>query len=123
MAASISTRSIQDAIPKVLKSAVVAANTDAVVTITPTASEFVIVWWIIAGYNVSPTATTASLKTTGLLGEAVTTNLDYDLVGTLPFFTPGPMYADLGQEVVITLEAGGGSSIGNVNALYTLNRA
>jgi len=108
-----------------------AAATDAVVTITPGASQFVVIWKIYAGYSATPPAATCSLVTTGLIATrsvatvpgpaAASAELDVDLAVEGMQEICGPYYGDPGTAVVTTLESGGGTIVGTLNVRYSLH--
>ena len=121
----VSTRTITDALPTVL-SHQPSANAAATKTIGVEDDEFVVIWRIVAGYNASPTITTANLITTGLNtseGTAAEGNLDIDFVGTMPVVIEGPFYGTIATDVVVTLAAGGAAVTGRINILYSICQA
>jgi len=117
MAAAIHAVSPCDAVMYV-KSHSPAANTAAIATITPGTTQFVVVWSVTAGYDTSPTITKASMTTTGLAGD----QLNFDVIGTMPFQFGGPVHGTIGTAVVCTLAADDGGAIGNINVVYSLHQ-
>jgi hypothetical protein len=98
-----------------------AANTAAIVTLTGVAGQRHVITQIDCSYSVA-TATAASLTVTNCVdqaGAASTYSVALPLVvGTYQFLFPEYLIGVEGASMVVTLEAGGGTTVGKLNVVH-----
>jgi len=98
-----------------------AANTAAVVTLAGVANQRNVISQIDCSYSVA-TATAASLTVTNIAdqnGAAASWVVALPLVvGTYQFLFPNYLIGVEGAAVVVTLEAGGGTTVGKLNVVH-----
>lgn len=96
------------------------ANTVATKTITCSDNEFAVIWSITASYTETPTVATSGLKVTPLLNDE---DFEVDIPAAIPFVVPGPLYGDVGDDLIITLEDPGNTALGKINVSYSIHKA